>query len=49
MYGIVGIVDDESTYLGSHATGKVFMTPESANSLRAPAECRGFLRRALHG
>jgi putative ABC transport system permease protein len=35
MYGIVGIVDDESTYLGSHATGKVFMTPESANILRA--------------
>ena len=33
-YGIVGIVDDESTYLGSHATGKIFMTPESANSLK---------------
>jgi len=32
-YGIVGIVDDESTYLGSRATGKVFMTPENANGL----------------
>ncbi len=34
IYGIVGIVDDESTYLGSSATGKVFMTPTNANMLR---------------
>lgn len=33
-YGIVGIVDDESTYLGSRAAGKLFMTPENANRLR---------------
>ena len=37
-FGIVGVVDDESTYLGSHATGKVFMTPESANTLRGRAD-----------
>jgi len=34
IYSIVGIVDDESTYLGSSATGKVFMTPTNANMLR---------------
>lgn len=34
-YSIVGVVDDESTYLGSRATGKVFMTPENADRLRA--------------
>ncbi len=33
-YAIVGVVDDESTYLGSHSTGKLFMTPENANTLR---------------
>ncbi len=33
-YSIVGIVDDESTYLGSRATGKIFMTPENADRLR---------------
>ena len=33
IYSIVGLVDDESTYLGSRATGKVFMTPENANRL----------------
>lgn len=41
-FGIVGIVDDESTYLGSRATGKLFMTPESANGLRASGNIADF-------
>lgn len=41
-YSIVGIVDDESTYLGSRATGKVFMTPENANNLRGRADSADF-------
>ncbi len=41
-YGIVGIVDDESTYLGSRATGKVFMTPENANTLIGRADVADF-------
>jgi putative ABC transport system permease protein len=41
-YSIVGIVDDESTYLGSRATGKVFMTPENANNLRGRADVADF-------
>lgn len=41
-YGIVGIVDDESTYLGSSATGKVFMTPENANRLRGRGDIATF-------
>ncbi|MHB8644990.1 MAG: ABC transporter permease [Thermomicrobiales bacterium] len=41
-YSIVGIVDDESTYLGSHATGKVFMAPENANTLIGRADVADF-------
>ena len=32
-YAVVGIVDDESTYLGSHSTGKVFMATANADVL----------------
>ena len=32
-YGIVGVVEDESTYLGSRSTGKIFMATENANLL----------------
>lgn len=32
-YAVVGVVDDESTYLGSRSTGKVFMATENANLL----------------
>jgi len=42
LYGIVGIVDDESTYLGSSATGKVFLTPENANRLRGRGDSATF-------
>lgn len=41
-YSIVGIVNDESTYLGSRATGKVFMTPENANNLRGTGDVADF-------
>lgn len=41
-YSIVGIVDDESTYLGSRATGKIFMTPENANTLRGTGDVADF-------
>jgi len=32
-YAVVGIVDDDSTYLGSHSTGKIFMDTATANLL----------------
>ncbi len=41
-YGIVGVVDDESTYLGSRSTGKIFMTPENANLLRGHGNLADF-------
>jgi len=41
-YAVVGIVDDESTYLGSHSTGKIFMNTATANLLAGHGPVAGF-------
>ncbi len=47
-YSIVGLVDDESTYLGSRATGKVFLTPENANRLEGRGNVADFFAVRFH-